>query len=172
MRETGGGHTPIGTTKRQPLREPPQSLTDAERAENAHVLFAILLGIGVCLAIAVPINFLHLPATPLRRVESRGYFLSYVAPIGGKTPHANIYIGRGSDGRCHVANEPVSWDIGLCDVRLRQIEAMDCNAVPQFNDEHCQAMPLRASIVGVRRPVHLEFIIGGGEPTTVVELPE
>jgi len=173
MRETGGGRTPIGTAKRAPVIPPLLSgaTLDAARAENAPLIFRLLLAIACFVAIAIPIHFLHGHIGPVVEVEGKGYFLSYVAPIGGKTHRANLYIGRGSDGKCHVANQPGAWDIGLCAVRLRQIEARDCNAVPEYNDEHCRAMPLRAGTKGELRPAHVIFLVAEGLPTDARELP-
>jgi len=173
MRETGGGRTPVGTVKREPSLRPvlTGAALAAGRAENARLIFHLVLGIGCLIAIAIPINFLRSPAGPVTEVQAQGYFVSYVAPVGGKKFHADIYIGTGSDGKCHVANQPSAWDTGLCAVRLRQIEAMDCNAVPDHNDEHCQALPLRPGVEGERRPVRIEFLVTEGRSTSARELP-
>jgi len=172
MRETGGGRTPVGTTKHE--ASPAPALTgaalDAERAEDARLIFYLVLAIGCLIAVAIPTIFLRSPAGPVTAVHAQGYFVSYVAPVGGKKFHANIYIGMGSDGKCHVANQPSSWDTGLCAARLRQIEAMNCNAAPEHNDEHCQALPLRPGIEGERRPVRIEFLVTEGRSTSAREL--
>jgi hypothetical protein len=173
MRETAGGRTPVGAAKRKPTLPPvlTGAALDAARAENARVTFRVLFAMGVFVAVAVPMSFLPRPVGPVTEVEGRGYFVSYVAPLGTKHFRADIYIGLGSDGKCYVANQPAAWDTGLCAVRLRQIETMDCKVLPDFNDEHCRALPLHAGIEGQRRPVRMVFLVADGRASDARELP-
>jgi len=186
-----------GSTADPPAEPPSQAQQDAARAEQAELWLGLFLGVAMLLAVALPINFPQLfrgAPGPLRKIEAEGFHMRYTGPSYLKVRRMDYYIGAGPDGQCHVSGSLMNWDSGLCEIRLRQIRAGDCNAVPTYDDEHCRAMPLGAAPTRERsgtpaqahaqaqaglepgaeperRPVRILFLVREGETTTASELP-
>jgi hypothetical protein len=174
-----------------PAKAAPPSPAEVEdaRARRTYIKLAIALGLMGLVAVALPLFIAQSrQAGPMREVRAEGFHMRYIAPLYGKKLAVDYYIGTGSDGRCLVANRLAWWDTGLCEIRLRQIRAGDCNAVPGYNDEHCRAMPLGAAparetagaqahagmepgVEAERRAVRILFLVREGETTTASELP-
>lgn len=152
----------------------PEAVARAAAApeSNAQVYFWIFMMLVSMCVIGLPTMIARGHMGSPVQIEAHGYFMSYVAPLGTKKLRASYFIGTGSDGKCHVGNQPASWDTGLCSVRLRQIEANDCNVLPAYRDEHCEAMHLgSASPEVIRRPAHVMFRLEQSGDTMAWELP-
>lgn len=86
-----------------------------------------------------------LPPGPVMAVLIEGYHLNYRPTLHscGRRPclgSVDYYMGLAADGHCHTALYPNDWDPGMCAIRLRQIEANDCRAVPVNDDSFCHQM--------------------------------
>lgn len=179
-----GGDAPAAFPVPAPPAPPPSPAEiDAAREERIALKLALALGLMGLVTVAVPLYIAQSRQSasgPAREVQAQGFHMRYTAPLGSKKVPVDYYIGTGSDGRCHIADRQADWDTGLCEVRLRQISADGCNAVPLHNDEHCRAMMLGASpgqarareqAGAERRAARIMFLVREGARTTASELP-
>jgi hypothetical protein len=107
---------------------------------------------------------------PVTETTIEGYRLDYRPTLhrcgnaGGQcTGSTEYYMGLAADGSCHTVLYPADWDAGMCAIRLRQIEANDCRAVPDNDDAFCRQMLADLAAPGAsKRKVRLTLVMQRG----------